>query len=54
MSFYEIFEFFSVIVVTVQLIFGCFPFIYQQLIAPKFFGNSIDFKKYGKWAGIRI
>lgn len=41
---------FCTTVVLVQLICGVFRWLYENAIGPKFFGKSIDFKKYGSWA----
>jgi 17beta-estradiol 17-dehydrogenase / very-long-chain 3-oxoacyl-CoA reductase len=48
---YELFKGISVLIVTTQIIRSVFPWIYKNFIGRAIFGNSINFKKFGKWAG---
>lgn len=41
---------FCVFTVLIQLVCGVFRFLYQQIIGPMLYGDSLDFKKYGSWA----
>jgi hypothetical protein len=50
MSCCGLFGTFCAAVVSIQLIFGVFRFLYEQFLGPLLNGKSIDFKKYGKWA----
>lgn len=46
---YESFQIFSVFVVTIQLVFGAFRWIYENVIGPKFLEPK-NFLQYGNWA----
>lgn len=49
MSLYDDFQLFAVFVVGVQLVFGVFRWVYQNVIGPNFLESS-NFRGYGEWA----
>jgi hypothetical protein len=51
MSFYESFCNFCVIIVTIQIVRSVIPWTYQNFMGPALFGDSVNFKDFGKWAG---
>jgi hypothetical protein len=48
MSFFGKFCYFSVIIVTIQIIRSVIPWIYENFLGPAFFGSSIKFKEFGE------
>jgi len=49
MSYYEYLQTFSILVVSIQLLFGVFRWIYGNVIGPNFL-EPTNFQRYGKWA----
>jgi len=41
---------FCIAVVSIQLVFGVFRWLYENIIGPRLIGNSTVFKSYGRWA----
>ncbi|KAG4070196.1 hypothetical protein HA402_003886 [Bradysia odoriphaga] len=48
-SCFEFLKTFSVFIVVIQLVFGVFPWLYENVVGPKFFEAS-NLRQYGNWA----
>ncbi|XP_037033658.1 very-long-chain 3-oxoacyl-CoA reductase-B-like [Bradysia coprophila] len=46
---FEFFKTFSVFIVVIQLVFGVFPWLYKNVVGPKFLEAS-NLRQYGNWA----